>query len=149
VEADSNNLWVSNDGSENATLVRKTDGSIITTSTGMGAWIYGIAKDNNYRWCYSSNEETLYKYNIPDNTVSLSTKVFSNWNGLAMANGYLYVAANGNLHKCTTTPLSGTASFELKGYYIFGAAYDGSSFWVSASKIPDGWPEIIKLDGVD
>ncbi len=33
------------------------------TSASMGAWIYGIARDNNYLWCVSSNEETLYEYN--------------------------------------------------------------------------------------
>jgi hypothetical protein len=149
VEADSNGFWVSNDGSDIATLIRKSDGSTVTSSAAMGAWIYGIAKDNDYLWCYSNNEETLYKYKIADNTVSLSTKVVSNWDGLAMANNYLYVAANGKLHKCITAPLSGTASYELPGYYIFGVAYDGSSYWVSAYKLPGGWPEIIKLSGVD
>lgn len=149
VEADNDNLWVSNEGSDNATLISKSDGGIITLSAAMGAWMYGIAKDNDFLWCYSNNEETLYKYKIVDNTVSLSTKIVSNWDGLAMANSYLYVAANGKLHKCITAPLAGTASYELQGYYIFGVAYDGSSFWVSAYELPGGWPEIIKLSGVD
>ncbi len=149
VEADGNNLWVGNDGSDNATLVRRSDGSAISSSIALGSWIYGIAKDNDFLWCYSNNEETLYKYSITDNTVLLSTKIVSNWDGMAMANNFLYVAANGKLHKCTTAPLSGTASYQLQGYYIFGVAFDGSSFWVSAYKLPAGWPEIIKLSGVD
>ena len=149
VEADSNDLWVSNDGSDNVTKIRNSDGSIITASTAMGAWIYGIAKDKDFLWCYSNNERTLYKYKIADNSVLLSTKISGNWDGLAMANNYLYVAANGKLHKCTSDPLSGAASYELEGYYIFGVAYDGSSFWVSAYMPPNGWPEIIKLSGVD
>jgi hypothetical protein len=149
VEADSSNLWVSSDGTDNVTRISKSDGSTITASTSMGAWIYGIALDQDYLWCYSNNERTLYKYKKSDNSVSLSIKISGNWDGLAMANNFLYVAANGKLHKCTTEPLSGTASFELPGYYIFGVAYDGSSFWVSAYELPNGWPEIIKLNGVD
>jgi hypothetical protein len=149
VEADSNNLWVSNDGSDKVLLIKKTDGSLITSTIEMGAWIYGLAKDNDFLWCYSNNEGTLYKYKITDNTVPLSTKIASNWDGMAMAKGFLYVAANGKLHKCTTAPLSCTASFELKGYYIFGVAYDGSSIWVSAYKFPNDWPEIIKLSNMD
>ena len=149
VEADSNDLWVSNDGSDNVTRISNTNGSVITASTAMGAWIYGIAKDNDYLWCYSNNERTLYKYKIADNAVLLRTKISGNWDGLAMANNFLYVAANGKLHKCTSDPLSGTDSYELDGYYIFGVAYDGSSFWVSAYMPPNGWPEIIKLSVVD
>jgi hypothetical protein len=149
VEADSNDLWVSNDGSDNVTRIGKSDGSTIAASASMGAWIYGIAKDGDYLWCYSNNEGTLYKYKIDDNSVMLSTKVAGNWNGLAMANNFLYVAANGKLHKCTSEPLTGTASYELKDYYIFGVAWDGSSIWVSAYLLPDRWPEIIKLSGVD
>jgi hypothetical protein len=149
VEADSNDLWVSNDGSDNVARISKTDGSLISASTAMGAWIYGIAMDGDYLWCYSNNEGTLYKYKIADNTVMLSTKLSGNWDGLAMADNFLFVAANGKLHKCTTEPLSGTASYELKGYYIFGVAWDGASIWVSAYLLPDRWPEIIKLTGVD
>ncbi len=149
VEADGNDLWVGSDASDIVTRIRKTDGSSITSSTAMGAWIYGIAKDEDYLWCYSNNEGILYKYEIAENTVSLSTNILSNWDGLAMANNFLYVAAHGKLHKCTTTPLSGTASFELPGYYIFGVAYDGSAFWVSAYELPGGWPEIVKLSGVE
>jgi hypothetical protein len=149
VEADSTSLWVGNDGSDMVTRIRRSDGGVITSSAAMGSWIYGIAMDKDILWCYSNNEETLYKYSIPDNTVLLSTKIMSNWDGLAMANNFLYVAANGKLHKCTTIPLSGTESFQLQGYYIFGVAYDGSSFWVSAYKLPHDSPEIIKLSGVD
>jgi hypothetical protein len=149
VEADSNDLWVSNDGSDNVTRISKSDGSIITASTAMGAWIYGIAADKDYLWCYSNNEGTLYKYNIEDNSIALSSKVSGNWDGLAMADNYLYVAANGKLHKCTAEPLTGIASYELKDYYIFGVAWDGSSIWVSAYLQPNKWPEIIKLNGVD
>lgn len=149
VEADGSDLWVSNDGSDNVTRISGSDGSVITASTAMGAWIYGIAKDEDYLWCYSNNEGTLYKYKIDENSVVLSTKVSGNWDGLAMANNFLYVAANGKLHKCTAAPLSGTSSYNLPGYYIFGVAYDGTSFWVSAYMPPDGWPEIIKLEGVD
>lgn len=149
VEADNNDLWVSNDGSDNVTRISKTDGSLIAASTAMGAWIYGIAMDGDFLWCYSNNEGTLYKYKIADNTVMLSTKLSGNWDGMAMADNFLYVAANGKLHKCTTEPLSGTASYELKDYYIFGVAWDGASIWVSAYLLPDIWPEIIKLSGVD
>jgi hypothetical protein len=149
VEADSNDLWVSNDGSDNITRIRKSDGSTIAASTSMGAWIYGIARDNDYLWCYSNNEGTLYKYKTEDNSVSLSTKVSGNWDGLAMADNFLYVAANGKLHKCTTEPLTCLASYELKDYYIFGVAFDGLSIWVSAYLLPNRWPEIIRLSGVD
>jgi hypothetical protein len=149
VEADSAGLWVSDDGADNVTLISKSDGSTITASAAMGAWIYGIARDNDYLWCYSNNEGTLYKYSIKDNSVLLSTKVSGNWDGLAMANNFLYVAANGKLHKCSTEPLSGIDSYELKGYHIFGVAFDGSSIWVSAYLLPDKWPEIIKLSGVE
>lgn len=149
VEADSNDLWVSNDGSDNVTRIRKSDGSIITSSTAMGAWIYGIARDQDDLWCYSNNEATLYKYSKPENAILQSTKTSGNWEGLAMADNYLYVAANGKLHRCTAEPLSGTASYELKGYYIFGIAWDGSSIWVSAYLLPHKWPEIIKLGDLD
>ncbi len=148
-EADSTNLWVGNNGSDNVTLISKSDGTEIAASTAMGAWIYGIALDNDHLWCYSNNERTLYKYLIRDNSVSLSTKVAGNWAGLATANNFLYVAANGKLHKCSTEPLAGIDSYELKGYYIFGVAFDGSSVWVSAYLLPDKWPEIIKLSGMD
>jgi len=148
VEAYDNDLWVSSNGNDNVSRINKSDGSTIVNSAAMGAWIYGIARDEDYLWCYSNNEGTLYKYKISDNTVPLATKVSGNWDGLAMAENFLYVAANGKLHKCTAEPLSGMDSFQLTGYYIFGVAYDGSSFWVSAYKLPDGWPEIIQLSGV-
>lgn len=148
VEADGNNLWVSSDGSSTISELNKSTGTTITTSVSMGAWIYGIAKDNNYLWCYSSNEGMLYKYNSTTNTVDLTTSISSYWNGMALVNGYLYVASNGKLHKCTLAPLMGTASFDLPGYYIYGVAYDGNSFWVSAYALPNGWPQIMKLSGV-
>ncbi|HEY4788464.1 MAG TPA: hypothetical protein VIH57_20580, partial [Bacteroidales bacterium] len=149
VEADGSDLWVSNDGYEGIIRINKTTGSTITASVAMGAWIYGIAKDNNFLWCYSNNENKLYKYNTTNNTISTSMAVEGSWEGLAMAGGYLYVASNGKIHKCTTSPLSAIASFELSGYHIFGIAFDGSSFWVSAYQLPSGWPEIIKLNGVN
>jgi hypothetical protein len=149
VEADSSDLWVSNDGSENVYKIRGSDGDLITASATMGAWIYGIARDKEFLWCYSNNERTLYKYSIADNLVLSDTRISGNWDGLAMANNFLYDAANGKLHKCTPDPLSGAASYELEGYYIFGVAFDGTSFWVSAFKPPNGYPEIIKLSGVE
>lgn len=152
VEADGTNLWLSSNGSSTISKINKSTGATSATSVNMGAWIYGIAKDNNFLWCYSHNENTLYKYNTTDNTIALSTPTKSYWTGLAMAGSNLYVASNGILHKCTLSPLQGTASFYLPGYYIYGVAYDGTSFWVSAYKYTNDsydWPEIIKLNGVD
>ncbi len=151
VEPDGSDLWVSSDGSENIFKISKSTGSDIFTSTSMGPWIYGIAKDNNFLWCYSGNEHKLYKYNITGNTVDLTVAIDSYWDGLAMAGGSLYVAGNGKLYKLSLTPLMTTASFELPGYSIGGVAYDGSSFWVSASKAnnENAWPEIIKVAGVE
>jgi hypothetical protein len=149
IEADGAYMWVGDDGSSNISKINKSTGSTVATSTSMGSWIYGIAKDNNFLWCYSHNENKLYKYNTTDNTVPLNIDIFSNWEGLAVVGSNLYVTSNGKLHKCTLTPLKATSSFELPGYYIYGVAYDGTSFWVSARKYPNEWPEIIKLGGVD
>jgi hypothetical protein len=149
VEADGNDLWVSNDGGSTISRINKATGTTINSSTSLGSWIYGIAKDNNYLWCYSHNEEKLYKYNITSNTVDLTTSISSSWEGLALTANFLYVASNGKLHKCSLSPLTETASFELRGYHIYGVAYDGNSFWVSAYALPNQWPEIIKLSGVD
>ncbi|HEY4787476.1 MAG TPA: hypothetical protein VIH57_15565 [Bacteroidales bacterium] len=148
VEADGNNLWLSSDGSSTISEVNKSTGNTITTSIGMGAWIYGIAKDNNFMWCYSDNEDKLYKYNTTTNTVDLTVNLASRWDGMAIAGGYLYVASNGKLNKCTLSPLMETSSFELPGYYIFGVAFDGTSFWVSAYQTY-GQPQIIKVGGVE
>jgi hypothetical protein len=148
VEADDTTLWVSSDGSDQVYQVGKNTGNTLFTSTSMGAWIYGIAKDNDFLWCYSGNEKTLYKYNISGNTVDLKVKTESNWEGLAMAGASLYVTANGKLHKCSLSPLMQTASFQLPGYYIYGVAYDGASFWVTAYRNYNE-PEIIKVAGVE
>ena len=150
VEPEGSDLWVSSDGSDKVFKISKSTGSDIFTSTSMGSWIYGIAKDNNFLWCYSGNENTLYKYNITGNTVDLTIPIEGEWDGLAMAGGSLYVASNGKLYKLSLTPLMATASFELPGYSIGGVAYDGSSFWVSASKAnnENAWPEIIKVAGI-
>jgi hypothetical protein len=151
VETNGPVLWVSSDGSDKVYMINKSDGGDMFSSISMGAWINGIAKDNNFLWCYSSNENTLYKYNISFNTVDLTVSIDSYWNGMAMAGGSLYVASNGKLYKLSLTPLMATESFELPGYSIAGVTYDGSSFWVSASKAnnENAWPEIIKVVGVD
>jgi hypothetical protein len=150
VEASGNSLWVSDDGTDKIYKVDKSTGASTFTSTALGSWIYGIARDNGYLWCYSNNENTLYKYDTTANSVELTTPIDSRWEGLAMANNHLYVACNGILHKCSLSPLMGIESFQLPGYYIYGVAYDGSDFWVSASKLVDNaQPEIIKLSGTD
>jgi hypothetical protein len=149
IESDDPYLWVSDDGSSTVSKIDKSTGNVIFTSIDLGPWIYGIAKDENYLWCYSNNENRLYKYNTTDNTIPLSTEIESRWNGMTNVGNYLYVAANGKLHKCIKAPLMGISSFELPGYNIYGVTYDGVSFWVSASKSYNDWPEIIKLSGVN
>jgi hypothetical protein len=92
-------------------------------------------------------------YNTTDSTVSSSFKTSSRWEGLAIANGFLYVVSGGKINKCTISPFQASSTFELPGYHIFGIAYDGTTFWVSASKLTNNyyynWPEIIKISGVD
>jgi hypothetical protein len=151
IESDGAYLWVSSNGSSTINKLDKSTGGTISTSISMGSWIYGIAKNSNFLWCYSNNEDMLYKYNTNTNTVAENIEVEGNWGGLAFVNNYLYIASDGKINKCTTSPLTTTLSFELAGYYIYGIAHDGSNFWVSAYKISnsDEWPEIIKLSGVE
>jgi hypothetical protein len=152
IEADGAYLWVSSNGSSVISKLDKSTGNTISTSISMGSWIYGIAKNSNFLWCYSHNENTLYKYNTNTNTIAEDEEVEGDWGGLAFVNNNLYITSDGKINKCTTSPVKAVSSFELPGYYIYGIAYDGNSFWVSGYKISnteEEWPEIIKLSGVE
>ena len=148
IEYDGTNLWVSNDGYSTIQKVNITTGSVLTTSVSMGAWIYGIARDANYLWCYSGNENTLYKYNTSTNSVVTTIEINADIRGMAFSNGYLYVVANGFLHKCSLNPINTEASYALPGYSITGVTFDGTSFWVSAYETQTDSYKILKLSGV-
>ncbi len=133
VEWDGTSLWTSSDGSASIYKVNPTLGVTAFTSTQMGAWIYGIAWDGTVFWCTSNNEQTIYKYN-PGTDAVVSTYPLGSGvspEGVAYANGYLYVCTNGVINKCTPSPFNTVAAYRIAGIDAFGLAYDGAHFWVS------------------
>ncbi len=152
IEFDGSNLWVSNDGTAIISDVNIITGAdIISQSSTIGPWIYAIARDANFLWCYSDTDRKLYKYDITTNTVVTSIALSTSIRGMTFSNGYLYIGANGALHKCSFNPFRTEKSYSLPGYTITGVAYDGSSYWVTAYRTVNrvNSYEILKLAGVD
>ncbi len=149
---DGSNLWVSNDGSTTISNVNIITGAdIISQSSPIGGWIYAIARDANFLWCYSETDRKLYKYDITTNTVVTSIALSASIRGMTYSNGYLYIGVNGALHKCSFNPFRTEKSYTLPGYSITGVAYDGSSYWVTAYSTVTSVNanKILKLAGVD
>lgn len=148
VERDNNGLWVSSDGNSSIFKINKSTGVTFFTSTDMGAWIYGIAWDGQHFWCYSNNENTLYEYNpLSDHIVStLTFDNYMNINGMTYDGGFLYICYNGSLAKCSLSPFNVTDTYELKGYYLYGITFDGTSFWANAYNNLTEKYEIVKLE---
>ncbi len=148
VERDNTGLWVSNDGYDKVTKISKTTGSTIFTSISLGSWIYAIAWDGQYLWCYSNSENTLYKYDpVGDDIISKIT--FNNNHeiyGLTYNNGYLYVTFDGDLAKCSLTPFKVIETYTLKDYYLYGITYDGTNFWSNAYNTMTNKYLIVKLE---
>ena len=149
VESDGGFLWVSSNGHAKIHKLDATNGNLISSSIDMGAWIYGIAKQDNFLWCYSNNERTLYKYDINLDAIASSTEISGNrLDGLAFSNGHLYFSSEGSIHKSTLNPLNVVSSYKLEGYSMSGIAFDGASFWTSAYNMETGKYEILKLSGI-
>ena len=151
IEFDGFNLWVNDDGTTIISNVNITTGVEISHSSVIGPWVYAIARDGNFLWCYSNTDRKLYKYDITTNTVVTSIAINTSIKGMTFNNGYLFMGANGALHKCSFNPFRTEKSYTLPGYTITGVAFDGSSFWVSANRTVNrvNSYEILKLTGVD
>ncbi len=151
IEFDGTNLWVNNDGFNTLSYIDITTGVEISKSSIIAPWIYSIARDDNFLWCYSNTNRTLYKYNTSLNTITTSIEISTSLRGMTFNNGFLYVTANGALHKCSFNPFTTELSFTLPGYTITGVTYDGASYWVSAYKTVSqkNVYKILKLSGVE
>jgi hypothetical protein len=141
-------LWVSSNGGSIIYSVDKNNGNDIANSTTLGPWIYGIAWDGQYFWCYSGNDRTLRKYDPVGDAVVSQVELGStiSAHGLAYTNGYLYIVVDGGLAKCSVAPFKAVNTYELKGYSLYGVAFDGTSFWVSASDLKTNEKKILKVD---
>ncbi|MBN2480273.1 MAG: hypothetical protein JXB19_00915 [Bacteroidales bacterium] len=125
-------LWTSSNGYSSIYKVNPLTGSNVFTSVGMGLWIKGIAYDNNYLWCGSWNEKTIYKYNPFLNLVSAEFQIRCLPEGVAYVGGYLYICVDGFLNRCTTDPFQCVGAYDLANGYIYGFAFDGNDYWISA-----------------
>lgn len=142
-------LWVSSDGGSQIYSVNKLNGADVSSSSNiLGPWIYGIAWDGQYFWCYSGNDQTLRKYDpVGDFVVTeITMDQQTNITGLAYTNNSLYMVIDGNLAKCSVAPFKALNTYELKGYSIRGVAFDGTNFWLSAKELATNQFKILKVD---
>ncbi len=145
LEWSGDSLWVSSDGSDNIYRIDTITGNILTMSPDMGAWIKGIAWDGEDLWCGSGNARTIYRFN-PESDVIIDTFYIDlGVGGMTYDGTYLYACFEGVLNKFSVFPeFEVVAAYRLPEHTIYGIAYDGEGYWVTA--IYRDEYKIIKLD---
>jgi hypothetical protein len=56
------------------------------------------------------------------------------------------MAIGGGIARCSVAPFKALDTYELVGYSIFGIAFDGTSFWVSAEELKTNENKILNVD---
>lgn len=136
VEFDGSNYWVSSNGYD---VINKysTSGTLLSTSTSMGSWLYGIGYVSPTSIiCYSNNEETLYNYNPTTNTITSSIAVDGLYlRDIAVANGKVFIVGSNSIYRINASTLVAEKTYivpEASG--ITGiASVGGSEFWLNTN----------------
>jgi len=128
-----NALWCGAAFTSTLTRIDTATGGILTTSIAIGSNISGLAWDGQYLWAGSQTTRALHVYDPLTNSVIQNIPgIFGE--GMAFADGFLYLCKDGAIHKCVPSPFRAVTSYTIPGASIVGIAYDGTGFWVLASR---------------
>jgi len=93
--------------------------------------LWGIAFDGQYLWV-ANIYHSIYKYNPNLNTIEAEIPIEFYPDGMAYIQDYLYICVGGILNKCTSEPFQCIEAYDIGRGDIYGIAYDGNNFWISA-----------------
>ncbi|VAW14664.1 hypothetical protein MNBD_BACTEROID03-625 [hydrothermal vent metagenome] len=145
-DASDRSIFQGNDGRDTFYAYTENTNTFVFKSPELGAWIKGLASiDGENIWVSSGNEQQLYHYNYSNQEIVQTIDLDFKPQGLDYQGGFLYVSDGAKIHKCQTSPtLKPVKSYGIKNHRIYGIAYDGTNFWISAWV--NGSYKLIKTD---
>lgn len=150
-DAPNKQLFQSDNGSDTFYSYFYQSNALYFTSNELGAWIRGLASITAENlWVSSSNEQSLYRYksngSLSPGEVLETVPLSFQPEGLDYQNGFLYVTGYNKVFKCQTSPeFKVVETFDLPGNNISGIAFDGTHYWLSATRWEDNTNRLIKV----
>lgn len=98
-----------------------------------GGYLNGVAYDGEYAWVTNNTEGVIYKID-GDMNIRDSLRYLPGMNGLAFANGILWVALFNDNTLRGIDPVTGETiySWNMPGIYSYGVTFDGQYLWHSS-----------------
>ncbi|WP_423999413.1 YncE family protein [Maribacter sp. IgM3_T14_3] len=145
-------LFQSDNGNNKFKSYIYSSNNLYYTSIELGAWIGGIASvQPGYLWAASSNNRSLYYYKsngaLTPGEVLETIPLDFQPEGLDYQDGFLYVTERNRIHKCQTSPdFKAIETYEISDNNVYGIAYDGVHFWLSAQAWGEDGYKLTKVE---